>query len=294
MLYVKKHFTVVRLSDALDLHASGERPALPMLSITFDDGFQAVRDIAFPVLQELELPATVFLVTGLTDTDETVWYCALNQAFSEAKTQSLVWKDRRYDLRSRAGRAHACRTLQAALKKMPQPALAREVRDVIASLGHGSGVRVSKMSPFRILDSRSIREMQKSGLIEFGAHTHTHSILGLLPEDVQEREIRWSIDRVAALTGKACTLFSYPNGEQRDFGESTRSLLVKYHIRCSVTMMRGPNYPGTDPFSYHRYGIENNMSFQRFIMNVHHMVWVKRSISGARRPVPGREILHGC
>ena len=286
MLYVKRHFTVVPLSQALDLAVSRKKPVLPLLSITFDDGFQNVYDNAFPVLKELGLPATVFLVTSLTDTDNTIWYCTLNHAFSETNMRSMVWRDRRFDLTNPGNRVHACLTLQGILKEMPHDVLVREVDGIISSLGFDPGRGLPKNSPFRILSSRDIQQMHKSGFIEFGAHTHTHSILSLLTEEAQEREIRSSIDRVCAITGKQCTLFSYPNGEAGDFGENTRDLLIRNNIYCSVTMMRGPNYPDTDRFCYRRYGIESAMSDHRFVMNVHHMVWVKRSISRANRSCP--------
>ena len=34
------------------------------VALTFDDGFQNFRELAFPVIQDLSLPATVFVVTG--------------------------------------------------------------------------------------------------------------------------------------------------------------------------------------------------------------------------------------
>jgi peptidoglycan/xylan/chitin deacetylase (PgdA/CDA1 family) len=283
MLYVKRHFTVVPLSQALEQAASPETRKLPLLSITFDDGFQNVHDIAFPILLDLGLPATVFLVTGLTDTDETIWYCALNQAFSETGKKSIVWRDRRYDLTNLNDRAHACLALQGMLKKMPHDILVQEVESILSSLGYRFPLKISSDSPFRILNSSDIQKMHKSGLVEFGAHTHTHSILSLLPDRMQEFEIRSSIDCVKGIVGRECTLFSYPNGEEGDFEEKTRELLIRNNILCSVTMMRGPNYPDTDPLCYRRYGIENAMSDYRFMMNVHHMVWVKRSISRMHR-----------
>jgi len=294
MLYIKQHFTVVPLSQALAMGVSQRRAGPPILSITFDDGFQNVYDNAFPVLKDLGLPATVFLVTSLTDTDGTIWYCALNHAFAETKQRSIAWRDRRFDLTNPENRVRACRTLQVMLKEMPHDALVLEAEGTIASLGFDPGGGLPENSPFRILNSRDIQEMRKSGLIDFGAHTHTHSILSLLTEEAQEREIRSSIDRVCEVTGRPCTLFSYPNGEAGDFGENTRDLLIRNNIECSVTMMRGPNYPDTDRFCYRRYGIESAMSDHRFMMNVHHMVWVKRSISRTNRQClrQGSEQIH--
>jgi peptidoglycan/xylan/chitin deacetylase (PgdA/CDA1 family) len=37
------------------------------LVVTFDDGFQSVRDLAFPILRELGVPATLYVPTGFMD-----------------------------------------------------------------------------------------------------------------------------------------------------------------------------------------------------------------------------------
>lgn len=38
------------------------------VAITFDDAFESVRELAFPILSELGLPATVFVPTDYPDT----------------------------------------------------------------------------------------------------------------------------------------------------------------------------------------------------------------------------------
>ncbi|MFY9399715.1 MAG: polysaccharide deacetylase family protein [Desulfomonilia bacterium] len=295
LLYAKRHFNVVPLSEAVErTQARADSGGRPLLSITFDDGFQNVHDITFPILKRLGLPATVFLVTGLIDTDRTIWYCALNHALERTRMQSFTWRGHRYDLAGPGSRSLASRGLQERLKKLPQKDLVRETRAILSALGFEEHVKVPEDSPFRILSSKAIRDMHSSGLIEFGAHTHTHSILSLLPEAEQEREILSSINRVSECTGRPCTLFSYPNGEEGDFSPVTRMLLARHRVRCSVTMMRGPNYPGSDPYSYRRYGIENGMGMHRFVMNVHHMVWVKRSLARAGRSMAGKVGLDAC
>lgn len=48
----------------VDLPAAVKSPSEPMISLTFDDGYENFIDNALPILQEFDAPATVFLVSS--------------------------------------------------------------------------------------------------------------------------------------------------------------------------------------------------------------------------------------
>lgn len=62
MEYVKKNFEVVSLRDFGNLYS--KKAERPLLAITFDDGYVDNYDIAFPIMARMEIPFTIFLVTG--------------------------------------------------------------------------------------------------------------------------------------------------------------------------------------------------------------------------------------
>ena len=70
--YIRQHFNVLPLEEALEALAAGTLPPRAM-AITFDDGTRNLATHAVPVLRELGLPAAVFLATGPMDSDETLW-----------------------------------------------------------------------------------------------------------------------------------------------------------------------------------------------------------------------------
>src|SRR5207249_3318501 len=73
------------------------------------------------------------------------------------------------------------------------------------------------------------------GLVEFGAHTHLHCILRNETGARRRAEITESILRVAELTGRTQTVFSYPNGKPGDFGEDDKQVLRGARIAGAVT-----------------------------------------------------------
>lgn len=82
------------------------------------------------------------------------------------------------------------------------------------------------------LTPEQIREMQASGLIEFGAHSMTHLNLLQAPTGIAQAEIVSSKQQVEALTGVACHSFAYPFGR---FGVETIELVKAAGFSSAVT-----------------------------------------------------------
>jgi peptidoglycan/xylan/chitin deacetylase (PgdA/CDA1 family) len=62
-------WTVIDLDTALDVLDSLDTLRPKSALITFDDGYRSVREVAFPVLRDLGLPATVFVPTEFIGRD---------------------------------------------------------------------------------------------------------------------------------------------------------------------------------------------------------------------------------
>lgn len=66
MIWLKNNFRVVPLSEAV--HSSSSQP---LIALTFDDGYQSWYTNVYPILKELEIPATFFVNSGLVNLEET-------------------------------------------------------------------------------------------------------------------------------------------------------------------------------------------------------------------------------
>jgi peptidoglycan/xylan/chitin deacetylase (PgdA/CDA1 family) len=66
--------------DEVVAAVSGHRDLPPRaVLITFDDGHRSVLDVGLPLLRERGLPAVVFVVAGLLDTEEPFWWVEAEQ-----------------------------------------------------------------------------------------------------------------------------------------------------------------------------------------------------------------------
>ena len=270
MEYLHRNFRVVSLSQAME-YLRKDRINEPTAVITFDDGYQNVYDVAYPILSRFGLPATVFINTAFINTANTVWFCTLNRAISETNHQKFSWKGVVYDLSSTASKARASAILQHLLKQLPHQVLLEKLDEIRESLDIHTPEEVARDSHFRMLDNHCIAEMSASGLIEFGAHTATHTILSRVDEARARQEIATSIEDTQRLTGKPCRLFAYPNGKPGDYNEAVIKFLESSGIETAVATREGPSTTSTPPLELCRYGIGDNLSILRFILRVHHL-----------------------
>jgi peptidoglycan/xylan/chitin deacetylase (PgdA/CDA1 family) len=270
MEYLKTNFEVFSLTEAINAlkFNSIHRPTAV---ITFDDGYQNVFDVAFPILHELKLHATVFLNTAFVGTANTVWFCRLIQAITMTSHTSLSWQNSTFDISTSKAKATTSAILQSRLKQLDHDDLLKELEEIIKSLE----VTVDFIAPsssFQILGREAIQYMMASNLIEFGAHTDNHTILTHIPIVKARQEIEQSIQAVRKFTGQPCRLFAYPNGRSEDYNTDIINILKDTGITAALTTRVGPNTVDTPLFELRRYPIGANLGMVPFQLQVHHVL----------------------
>jgi hypothetical protein len=206
------------------------------------------------------------------DTEDTVWYCRLNLALSQTHRDFIEWNGFKFDLSTSDLKAEASAAIQESLKKLEPSQLMTTIRNIILELGNDPDCSIEMGSPFRMLDKVAIAEMLASGLIEFGAHTHRHTILTRLSDKERSSEIRQSINTVRKLTGRPCNCFAYPNGRVEDYNIETIRDLETCGIQIGVTTISGPNDIMTPVMELRRYGIGAHLPMAAFQLMVHHFI----------------------
>ncbi|MFO0928100.1 MAG: polysaccharide deacetylase family protein [Gemmataceae bacterium] len=115
----------------------------------------------------------------------------------------------------------------------------------------------SRLPPvaYRCLTSAQCREMQDSGLMELGPHTHTHADFRGRPADF-EADLARSVAEMRARFGSG-ELFAFPFG-RRALGFVTPELLAaarRTGVRCALTTEADPLRAADDPFCWGRFNV---------------------------------------
>lgn len=264
--YLKRHYRIIRLSEAVQKMAEGHRFDEPTACITFDDGYLNNKTIAFPILRELDAPATIYLATGLIGTQQVHWTARLERAMMTAEAHRLNLLDvglSEYPLGEHYGDSFT--RLVARLYRFRDEERERIFAVAIRRL---RGETDGDFSCFDMMTWDDIHELDQSGLIEFGGHTVNHQIVEPLDNKELRSEVGGSIEVIRQHVKNRSLTFAYPNGTPRDFDFRVRQVLTEHGVIAAVSTIEGINRSTTDLFALRRISIGSNMNFSEFRLHV--------------------------
>ncbi|MGU3499863.1 polysaccharide deacetylase family protein [Mycobacterium sp. C31M] len=265
--YVRRHFTVLPLEEALERLRDGSLPDRAA-ALTFDDGTRNLAVHAAPVLRDLQLPASVFVATGPMGTGEALWPDRLFLAFGRtAATEIDLTEDGMgvRSLRDDADRFHTRDEVIECFKRLPDAQRIARVESLVAALGPAFD---AYGGPFEMLSWDDARTVTRDGLVDIYPHTVTHPILSRCSDEKVEFEIAESCAVVERETGRAPQIFAYPNGGPDDFDHRSRESLRRNGVRWSLATIHGFADGQSDPLALPRIGIGSNLSFAMFRLKV--------------------------
>jgi peptidoglycan/xylan/chitin deacetylase (PgdA/CDA1 family) len=249
MEVLRERFCVSFLHELVERAAAGDVPA-NAVAITFDDGYRDNYDYAYPILRELSLPATIFLVTDAIDGNGLIWHDRVFDAFERASVEHVDFDGDELPLVT-PPQKHAALAKILSFLRSSAPALRDEaIEDLMRHLGIAS----PPTTGWEKLSWEHVREMNANG-VRFGAHTLDHPILSRLSEGDARRQIRGSRTRIETQLDTPVTDFAYPNGRSVDFDATTKRILGEEGFRCAVTTIGGANDASSDPFTLRRVGM---------------------------------------
>ena len=243
MLWLKNNCNILHPDDFITQMDNTSR-IRPSVLITFDDGQRCVHDVIYPVLKELEIPATVFLATSSMDNGGLIWTDEVSWAITETKLDSfsLPWRpDSELKLVTDDARSHAAGVCKKYLKALPDSERKHWQTLLLKKLDVGDPVQKLERQMLNWDEVRACRDV-----LEFGGHTHTHPIMSQLDHKSLENEVLTCHDRMIQELGTIPTTFAYPNGESRDYNEDCKKVLTKYGFKTAFTTIEGINTTTTD------------------------------------------------
>ena len=231
--WLQEHYRVIPLRELVARIASG-RSMRGLAAITFDDAYTGALTFAWPLLRELGLPATMFIVAEAPGGGTPFWW----------DHPGIVKADAPSTRTRRLFALHGDRTL------------------IMNSEGAAEAGAGATDLPATHLPAewQALRREGNAGL-ELGAHTLTHRTLTRLSDRDLRREIEHSRDTIAERIEIRPDSFSYPYGiwDARVLAATRRA-----GYRAAVTLEFGLNKPGTDPLALNRVNVPASISGAAF------------------------------
>jgi peptidoglycan/xylan/chitin deacetylase (PgdA/CDA1 family) len=204
--FLKSFMNFVSLSDAVSGIRSGRLPPRAAC-ITFDDGYADNADVALPILQSLDIPATFFIATGFLNGGR-MWNDSVIEMVRAARGPRLDFGAidlGSFDVNTTLQRQQTISSLIGRLKYLPLDDRAAQITRMCDHLK-------CDLPADLMMTSAQVKHLCDSGM-EIGGHTVSHPILARLRRSDAQREIVEGKESLQDIIRKPVRFFAYPNGK---------------------------------------------------------------------------------
>jgi peptidoglycan/xylan/chitin deacetylase (PgdA/CDA1 family) len=260
--YLARHYRILPLDTALDVSVGARADSVAC--ITFDDGYRNNRTVAFPILEELDVPATIYLTTGMIGSDGLLWTVRLAASVlntSSARLDLSGFGRETLTLRDDASRRAAAMALTGWLKTLGPNRRDPILAEIWRQLGDGPR---GALAAFDWMDWDDVRHLESTGLVHFGAHTVNHEILSTLDDARLRTEVCDSTMTIRESVATPSATFAYPNGRAEDFNDECSRALSQAGVLAAVTTIDGLNGEDADRYCLKRVVVGRDTDFNEF------------------------------
>ena len=218
--------------------------------ITFDDGHRSFFENAYPVLYELQIPATLFVSPKVIEEETNYWFQSVRKLNNNDFHQYVCKK-----VSYRFSNPITDFSVYSILKSIP-------VKIILELIENYESENRIEEEPYMNITKEQLIELNNSGLVEIGSHTNNHPILANESDNMLEWEIKDSIERLEKLIGKDIGYFAYPNGQPvLDFGDRELKILKETTIKLAFSTDSRKIKEETNNYMVPRIGISKGNNF---------------------------------
>lgn len=245
--------------------------------ISFDDGYVDNFSIAKPILEQYEIPATFFIVTGVIDSCEEFWWdklegiiltsCHLPHLFeldivgteyrwriNQNGKQDIAEHDEDMLSIPKKDSLLSSKRLYFVLWRILSYLLPQARKDVLQQISQWAGQSTAPRSVNLPLTSNQLISLARCPLFEIGAHTVSHPALSRLSQQEQEKEIASSKQDLEKMIYQPVTSFSYPFGK---YSYETAELVKYSKFQSACTTEEQPVWRNSNPYLLPRFAVLN-------------------------------------
>jgi len=273
---LQKYFQPIGLQELAQVHRDGNIPH-KSVAITFDDGYVDNLHLAKPLLEQYNIPATVFITTGHLGRKREFWWDELERLLLQpgslpeklslsVKNTNQQWelgeavyyseKEYQRDRQVKAweGKPNSRLFFYYSVWQRLQPLPEQEQLKALDQILTWSNTKLEIRSNYRSLLPEEVCVLGQGELVEIGAHTVTHPFLSAHSIAFQQEEIQGSKAYLQELLNRPITSFSYPFG---NYTAQTVRLIQEAGFTCGCSTIPGTVWQGSNCFQFPRFQVEN-------------------------------------
>jgi peptidoglycan/xylan/chitin deacetylase (PgdA/CDA1 family) len=260
----------VRLQQLNQTLKNGKRPHRQVV-ITFDDGYTDNLYNAKPLLEQYEIPATIFLTTGYMQQEREFWSDELERILLQPgtlpKALSLNINGTTYEWKLDATAndseksnnldvldANERYSLYYSLYELLYPLPAIERSHLLDQLLLWANKEPELRPTHRMMTMKELSSLQPGNIIEVGAHTVTHPFLATISPEAQLHEIQENKAQLEEIFGHSIESFAYPHG---NYNLHTSEIVRQAGFTCACTTNANIVGKNSDRFQLPRFAVEN-------------------------------------
>jgi len=249
MIALKECGIPISMDAVCDILINKERFPKNSFAITFDDGFSNNYYVAAAILDGLGIPATFYITTNFIEHDKVSWIDKIENCFEYATNGNIEFDDFKTSFTNTKEKIKSLtriRTFAKTSKDLDVDWFANFVCNNVESYNCGPEKLDRKMT------WDQIRYLNSNPLFTIGGHTHNHEIMSYLDKDDLRYTIEKSLKMLREKADVNTTHYSYPEGMENCFNESTIRELKRQGIKICPTAICGTNKNTADRFKLKR------------------------------------------
>ena len=225
---LKKEYTVLFVDELVE-RMNKKQSISKLAAVTFDDGYQSVSEIAYPILYDLEVPATLYVAGNIVQ-NKTFWrdkvrYIVNNKLESDV-LRYFNKQEVAYDEISSSDfyKSSKSPTVDSSL-------ISRMIDGYLVA----HAIQIDQLTNDLYLTPEAIQKQYD--YLRFGNHTFNHYLLSSLSREEQRKDIEQGHQFLANLGVETSSVFSIPFGGMAAFNKDTIDILQELgysgYLTCS-------------------------------------------------------------
>lgn len=208
--FFKSHYHVISLDD---FYQKKFKKGVLNIVLTFDDGLQNNFELALPILEKHQMPAT-FFITSSHEKKEFLWPDFLDLVSFHSTKKQISFDSKTYHKNNKNEFSQFGTTLKNHCKTLPYAQI-ESLFEIFRE--EWQQIKSDDLADYwKLMNADQLQSIAKNPLFTIGAHGITHTNLATIPKRESEAEIENGKKELEAMIGTTIDCFAFPFGAYSD------------------------------------------------------------------------------